>query len=122
MGKTIQTEFGIITVAEDVMAMLAGTAAVECYGVLGMASRRLKDGLAELLGQDNLRRGVEIKVRNNSVIVNLYIIVGYGVKVSEVAQNVMEAVEYTFQDLAGLEVEQVNVKVQGVRVHGEARG
>ncbi len=122
MGKTIQTELGTITVAEDVMAALAGVAAVECYGVVGMASRRLKDGLAGLLGRKNSRRGVEINVRDNRVTINLFIIVGYGVKVSEVAQNVMEAVEYTFCDLAGLELEQVNVKVQGVRVLGEARG
>lgn len=122
MGKTIQTELGTIIVAEDVMAALAGVAAVECYGVVGMASRRLKDGLSKLLGWENSRRGVEINVRDNRVTINLFIIVGYGVKVSEVAQNVMEAVEYTFCDLAGLELEQVNVKVQGVRVLGEARG
>lgn len=116
MGKEIRNELGTIDISEEVIATIAGAAAVECYGLVGMASRKIKDGFAELLRQENLARGVVVSVQDNELIIELYIIVGYGVKISEVATNVMERVRYTTENLTGLTVAQVNVNVQDVRV------
>ncbi|WP_425807211.1 Asp23/Gls24 family envelope stress response protein [Desulfitobacterium sp. Sab5] len=116
MGKEINNNLGIIDISEEVIATIAGAAAVECYGLVGMASRKLTDGFVDLLGRENLARGVVVKIEDNQVVIDLYIVVGYGVKISEVAANVMERVRYTTENLTGLTVAQVNVNVQGVRV------
>ena len=90
---------------------------MECYGLVGMASRKqLKDGIAELLGRDNLSRGVEVRRENEEVHIDLYIIVSYGTKISEVAHNIQSKVKYVLNDVVGLKVDYVNIFVQGVRV------
>lgn len=116
MGKEINNNLGKIDISEEVIATIAGAAAVECYGLVGMSSRKITDGFTELLGRENLARGVMVKIDDNQVVIDLYIVVGYGVNISEVATNVMERVRYTTENLTGLHVAQVNVNVQGVRV------
>lgn len=118
MSQTISTEFGKIIISDEAISTVAGVAALECYGLVGMTSRsRIRDGFIELLGKENLSRGVEVQVNDGSIIVDLYIIVGYGTKISEVAQNIMEKVKYVVESLVGLPVEHVNINVQGVRVN-----
>jgi uncharacterized alkaline shock family protein YloU len=120
MPKVIRTELGNISIAEDVIATVAGLAAMDCYGLVGMASRKqVKDSLSELLGRDNPGRGVEVRIHDDQLVVDMYIIVSYGTKISEVAHNVMDKVRYTLQETLGLDVTAVNVMVQGVRVMGE---
>ncbi|MCL6613173.1 MAG: Asp23/Gls24 family envelope stress response protein [Firmicutes bacterium] len=97
--------------------MVAGIAALECYGVVGMASRNIQDGLVELLrGRDNLTKGIEVAIDGDEVTVNLYVIVEYGTRIKEVARNVIERVRYTIESQLGLAVSEVNVIVQGVRM------
>jgi uncharacterized alkaline shock family protein YloU len=115
----LRTKFGQIIIDEDVLATIAGLAAIECYGLVGMASRKIQDGIVELLRRDNLSRGVEVSIQGDQVNVDLYIIVGYGVKISEVAYNVMEKVRYSIEKTTGLKVNKVNVNVQGVKVGKE---
>jgi uncharacterized alkaline shock family protein YloU len=110
-------EFGKIHITEEVISILAGSAALECYGLVGMASRKqLKDGIAELLRQENLSRGVEIRQEPEGLFIDLYIVVSYGTKISEVAHNVQDRVKYVIHDVIGLEVQGINIFVQGVRV------
>ncbi|MGE5592537.1 MAG: Asp23/Gls24 family envelope stress response protein [Betaproteobacteria bacterium] len=116
MGKDVSTELGQITISDEVIALIAGMAATECYGLVGMASRNIQDGIAELLGMENLSRGVEVKLDGDEVVIELYIIVEYGTKITEVAQNVMDKVRYVVESMTGLKVAQVNITVQGVRV------
>ena len=71
MGKSILTQLGRITISDDVIASVAGMAATACYGLVGMASRTLTDGIAELLGYDNLARGVEVDARDDGLRINL---------------------------------------------------
>lgn len=119
MAKELQTPLGKITISEHVIATVAGLAALDCYGLVGMASRKqVKDSITELLGRENPGRGVEVKVQGDQLIVDLYIIVSYGTRISEVAHNVMEKVKYTLDSVLGLQVDQVNIIVQGVRVSG----
>ncbi len=113
----IETDLGYIEITRDVIATIAGIAAVESYGLVGMASRKhLKDGIVELLGRDNLSRGVEVQDKDGELIIDLYIIVGYGTRIDEVAQNVISAVKYVVETNTGLPVASINVNVQGVRV------
>ena len=119
MGNEVQTKYGQIIISEEVLATIAGMAAIECYGLVGMAARNIKDGLVELLGKENISRGVEVTVREKDICVDLHIIVGYGVKISEVAHNVMEKVKYSIEKITGLTVACVNITVQGVKVSKE---
>lgn len=117
MTIQISTEYGKINITEDVVAIMAGSAAMDCYGLVGMASRKqLKDGIAELLGRENLARGVEVRKEDEQVQIDLYIIVSYGTKISEVAHNIQVKVKYVLNEVVGLNVDVVNVFVQGVRV------
>ncbi len=116
--KVVSSE-GTVYISENVIAEIAGSAAMECYGLVGMASRKqLKDGITELIRKENLRRGVEVRQEEDGVHVDLYIIVSYGTKISEVAYNVQAKVKYVLQEMLGLQVGGVNVIVQGVRVTG----
>jgi uncharacterized alkaline shock family protein YloU len=117
MPILLDNEYGKVHVSDEVIAVLAGSAALECYGLVGMASRKqLKDGIAELLGRENLGRGVEVTRENDKIHINLYIIVSYGTKISEVAHNIQVKVKYVLDEIVGLNVDSVNIIVQGVRV------
>ncbi len=117
MPIQLATELGKVTVSDEVIAGLAGYAALDCYGLVGMSSRKqLKDGIAELLGRDNLSRGVEVRRENDRLHIDLYVIVSYGTKISEVAHNIQTKVKYVLNQVVGLQVDDVNIIVQGVRV------
>ena len=119
MASTRENGLGRIEISESVIAIIAGTAASECYGLVGMASRNVQDGISELLGWENLERGVQVYLHEGAVEIELHIVVEYGVKISEVAHNVMEQVKYAVENSCGLEVLKVNVHVEGVRVRRE---
>jgi uncharacterized alkaline shock family protein YloU len=113
----IDSELGKVFVSNEVVAVLAGSAALDCYGLVGMASRKqLKDGIAELLGRENLGRGIEVRSEPDGVHIELHIIVSYGTKISEVAHNVQSKVKYVLNEVVGLKIDFVHIVVQGVRI------
>jgi len=113
----VQTrELGRIEVSPHVVATVAGQAAAECYGVVAMAARGLRDGLAERLHRDNIHRGVEVEVLEGGVSISVYVIVEYGTRISEVAHNLASAVRYSVERTIGLPVLAINVNVQGIHV------
>ncbi|CAI6023665.1 Asp23/Gls24 family envelope stress response protein [Cohnella ginsengisoli] len=117
MPMQLSTENGKIDVADQVIAVIAGSAALDCYGLVGMASRKqLKDGIAELLGRENLARGVEVRREGEELHLDLYVIVSYGTKISEVAHNIQSKVKYVLEEVVGIAVDRLNIFVQGVRV------
>ncbi|MFC9596798.1 Asp23/Gls24 family envelope stress response protein [Peribacillus butanolivorans] len=117
MSIELQTKYGQIDISNDVIATVAGGAAVDCYGIIGMASKKqFKDGIAEILRKENFTKGVIVRQVEEEVHIDMYIIVSYGTKISEVAHNVQSKVKYTLDKTVGLAVESVNIYVQGVRV------
>lgn len=117
MSIEMKTKYGQIDISNDVIATIAGGAAVDCYGIVGMASKhQIKDGLTEILRRENFTRGVIVRQENEEVHIDMYIIVSYGTKISEVAHNVQSKVKYTLDKTVGLSVDSVNIFVQGVRV------
>lgn len=112
---------GRIEVSPRVVASIVAHAANESYGVVGMAARGLRDGIAERLNRENAFRGVQVQVLPDGVVIELYVIVEYGTRISEVAHNLMSAVRYHVEKTLGLPVLAVNVNVQGIhmeRDHG----
>lgn len=117
MSIELKTKYGQIDISNDVIATIAGGAAVDCYGIVGMASKQqLKDGIAEILRRENFTRGVVVRQENEEVHIDMYIIVSYGTKISEVAHMVQSKVKYTLDKTVGLAADSVNIYVQGVRV------
>jgi uncharacterized alkaline shock family protein YloU len=120
MTVVMSTPLGKIDVTEEVIARIAGGAAMEVFGLVGMASRKaLKDGIAELLGRENLSKGVVVHSQNGEVTLDMHIIVSYGTKISEVASNVQRRVRYTVEQTIGIDISAVNIYVQGVRTDRE---
>lgn len=109
---------GEVHIANDVLAELAGYAAMESYGVVGMAARSKARQVVELLSRDKLARGVEISTdAKGSVRVHLYVIMEYGVNLAEAAKNLMDRVEHVLTTCAEVDVAGVEVHVQDVKVH-----
>ena len=118
MSIVQKNEFGEIIIADQVIANIAGRAALESYGLVGMASRKIQDGIGELLGLDSLGKGIEVHSKDGELIIDVYVIVSYGTKISQIAKNVMEQIHYSVEQMTGKTVSKVNVVVQGVRVIG----
>ena len=116
MECKIKNDLGLITINEDVKLKVAGYAALECYGIVGMASKRTTDGLVQLIGKENLGRGVRIRPSADSVDVDLFIIVESGISISAVASTIIDTVKYKVEHLTGIKVGKVNVSVEDIRV------
>jgi uncharacterized alkaline shock family protein YloU len=113
------TDLGNIKISEDAIATLAGAVVTESYGVVGMASQKmLKDGLAELLKKENYARGIVVKETAGQLELDLFIVVGYGVKITEVVHEVQKKVKYTLEKTLEVKFKAINIIVQGVRVIG----
>ena len=120
MAQQQDTGLGKIQIADEVIATIAGVAATESYGLVGMQARNVQEGLAVLLRREDLARGVQVTIADNRAIIDLSVVVQYGVNIAEVAHNVMEQVKYAVESQCGLEVARVNVHVVGVRVDDKA--
>lgn len=116
MKGYVSTGVGEVAINNDVIADYAGSAAVECFGIVGMAAISVKDGLATLLGRDSISKGVSISIENNEITVKLHVIVAYGVSVSAVADNLIENVKYKIEEFTGMKIKKICVYVEGVRV------
>lgn len=108
-------EFGKITFANEVLSTIAGIAACDIEGVAGMCGG-FKDGIAELLGKKNLAKGVKVAVEENSVTIDVAIIVDYGAKLPTVCENIQQSVIKAIENMTGLTVNAVNVEVEGLKL------
>ena len=116
MKCRINNMMGEILIDTDVIAKYAGSVAVECFGIVGMAAVSMKDGLVKLLKRDSLTHGINVEVQDNKLHLNFHVIVSYGVSISAVADNLIENVKYKVEKFTGIDVEKVNIFVEGVRV------
>lgn len=116
MKGHMNNKIGEILIENDVMAKYAGSAAVECFGVVGMASVNVKDGLVKLLKKESISHGVSVNVIENKLKIDLHIIVAYGVSIAAVAENLVSNVKYKLEEYTGLIVDKVIIYVEGVRV------
>jgi uncharacterized alkaline shock family protein YloU len=107
---------GDLHISNDVLADLAGAAALECYGVVGVCAPSAMDGFAKLLPASRLRRGVVVRQGEEGIHVNLYIIIEHGTNISTVCKNLVDQVTFVLEDYASVKVDAVEVKVEGVRV------
>ncbi len=113
---SMNTHMGNIAIDNEVIAQYAGSVATECFGVVGMAGINVKDGLVKLLKKDSMTRGINVSIKNNKLTINFHIIVAYGVSILAVSDNLISNVKYKVEEFTGIEIEKVNIFVEGVRV------
>jgi uncharacterized alkaline shock family protein YloU len=112
-----ESYLGKIEVSPLAVASLASEAVLGCYGVVGLAAAgTLRDGLVEILQRDATHRGVEVRLRDGAIVVDLYVVIEYGTRISEVAHNIMETVKFRLERALGKPIKEVNVHVQDLRV------
>ena len=110
------TQYGKVLIDTDVIAIYAGSVAVECFGIVGMAAVNVKDGLVRLLKRDYLNHGINVALNNNKITLDFHVIVSYGVSISTVSDNLIDTVKYRVEEFTGMEIEKINIFVEGVRV------
>lgn len=116
MKGRMNTGMGEITINTDVIATYAGSVAVECFGIVGMAAVNMKDGLVKLLKKDSLKHGINATLNENKISLDFHVIVAYGVSIRAVSDNLIANVKYKVEAFTGIEVENINILVEGVRV------
>ena len=116
MEYKISNDLGLITISEDVLLKVAGYAALECYGIVAMSSKRAKDGFVEWLGKENLTKGVQVNITESGIDIDLFIIVEYGISIVEVCNIIKSQVCYKIENMTGAKVRRVNISVEGIRV------
>ena len=116
MEYKISNDLGLITISEDVLLKVAGYAALECYGIVAVSSKRAKDGFVEWLGKENLTKGVQVNITEAGIDIDLFIIVEYGISIVEVCNIIKSQVCYKIENMTGAKVRRVNISVEGIRV------
>ena len=116
MKGLMNTQMGAVMIDPEVIARYAGSVAVECFGIIGMAAVSMKDGLVKLLRRDSLKHGINVRItEDNKIRLDFHVIVAYGVNISTIADNLVSNVKYKVEAFTGLEIEKINIFVEGVR-------
>ena len=115
-NSSMNTHMGSITIDKEVISQYAGSVAMECFGIVGMAGVNMKDGLVKLLKMDSMTRGIVVSMENNKLILDFHVIVAYGVSILAVSENLISNVKYKVEEFTGIEIEKINIFVEGVRV------
>ena len=113
-GSYLNTHMGNITIDKEVIAQYAGIVAMECFGIVGMGIT-VKD-VVKLLKRDNVTKGIIVTVNNNKLTLDFHVIVSYGVSILAVSNNLIDNVKYKVEEFTGMEIEKINIFVEGVRV------
>ena len=111
-SSSMNTHMGNISIDNEVIAQYAGTVASECFGIVGMAGINVRDGVFRLLKRDSMTRGINVTLTQDHKLV----IVSYGVNIPAVADNLIDSVRYKVEEFTGLEIEKINIYVEGVKV------
>ena len=124
-SSSMNTHMGNVSIDNEVIAQYAGSVAMECFGIVGMAGINVKDGLVKLLKRDylvkllkmdSMTRGINVSIKNNKLTLNFHVIVAYGVSILAVTDNLISNVKYKVEEFTGIEIEKINIFVEGVRV------
>lgn len=114
-GSSMTTHMGNITIDNEVIGQYAGIVAMECFGIVGMGAT-VKGGLVKLLKSDSITKGIAVTLNNNKLTLDFHVIVAYGVSILAVSDNLISNVKYKVEEFTGIEIEKINIFVEGVRV------
>ena len=117
MKGIIENEYGKVLIDPDVIATYAGSEAVGCFGIVGMAAINMKDGLVKLLKKDYLSHGINVTISDDGLIsIDFHVIVAYDVNIITVTDTLVSTVKYKIEAFTGMKIDKLNVIVEGIRV------
>ncbi len=116
MSVTTTNYYGRIFISDDAIAAVAASAALDCYGVVDLVSKKLSDNFAELFKKQQLGKGVKVITNENRILLDLFVVLKYGVPITAVAEAIKKAVKFKVEQFSGMIVDTVNIIVLGVRV------
>lgn len=116
MALTTSNKFGKIYISEEAVRTVASQAALECYGVVDLVSRRFSDSFGLLMGRSRAGRGVVVQLVDNFIYIELYVVLKIGVNVEAVKKSLSDAVKFSLETFTGMRVRRVHVNVVGIRV------
>ena len=109
---------GTIDISPKTIRTIASQAVNQCYGVVGMAGKNVIDDITRLMVRGH-HRGIEVSIEDEAIVIDVYVIVEYGVRIRTVAESIQHTVKFHVEKALGLPVEAVNVYVQGLRMGRE---
>ncbi|MFW6096566.1 MAG: Asp23/Gls24 family envelope stress response protein [Chloroflexota bacterium] len=112
---TNDDSLGQIDISPSTIATIATRSVHQCYGVVGMSSKNLVEGIAQLLTRD-AHRGIDVTFEDGAIVIDVYVIVEYGTRILTVAKSIQNTVKFHVEKALGMPVKAVNVYVQGLRV------
>ena len=116
MNGNFDTELGKVIIDEKVIATYAGSVAVSCFGIVGMAAVNMKDGLVRMLKKDYLHHGISVTMEDNCISIDFHVIIAYGVSIDAISDTLTSTVKYQVEEFTGLKIDKINIFVEGVRV------
>lgn len=115
MSTQIVNQYGSIQIDKQVISQVAYRAAMESYGLVGLGYK--SKGIVELLKGENVFKGVVVEeLEDNTIAIELYVILQYGTNISTVANNIIDRVKYTVEKITSINVSKIDINVQGIRV------
>lgn len=112
----VETKNGQINITTEAIAKIAGSIALDCYGIVGMSAISIKDGIFKLLKRENLTKGIEVHFEDNKIFLTMHIFVDYGTNIPAITESVIEVVQYKVKEYTGIPVERVSIVVEGIRI------
>jgi uncharacterized alkaline shock family protein YloU len=116
MSVNTSNVYGKISISDLAIAKVASNAALECYGIVEMVSRRFTDSLSELLKKQAGGKGVKVVTNGDRIFIDVYVIIKYGVSINAVAESLKEGIKYKVEKFTGMIVDTVNVNIIGVKL------
>lgn len=112
---SLQNPNGTVIITQEYFTNLIGYAVTSCYGVSDMAASNAVQGITSVFGREKLSRGVKVRNEGGELVIELHIIVTYGVNISAIVKSIINKVSYTVEEATGLKVGSVNVFVDGMK-------
>jgi uncharacterized alkaline shock family protein YloU len=116
MSVNTSNVYGKISISDLAIAKVASNAALECYGIVEMVSRKFTDSLSELLKKQAGGKGVKVVTNGDRIFIDVYVIIKYGVSINAVAESLKEGIKYKVEKFTGMIVDTVNVNIIGVKL------
>ena len=113
----ITNSAGEINISQNVFANIVGNVINNCFGVVGMAAKSTTEGIVSLLKKENYEKGVKVTSEDNEFVIELHIIVSYGINLPAIARSIAKEVKYSVEKMTGLRVKKVNVHIDGMKIN-----
>ena len=113
----IKNHNGEISIHDNVFANIVGNIVNNCFGVVGMAAKSATEGIVSLLRNDNYDKGVKVFVDNGALIIDMHIIVSYGVNLPTVTDSIINETKYSVEKITGFKVKKVNVYIDSMKAN-----